>query len=143
MQAPNCHSRHVVSGVSACVQRPAGGTRNYAAPELLERQEGSPASDVWALGCIIWELLTGEIPWVKCLRADHIITQVCFWRHVPDRERIWTAGKVPHDQLAQLGDVVDAVYQCFAWEPAQRPHAATIRQVLERAMQRLPQQDTE
>ena len=122
------------------MQRPAGNTFKYAAPELLQRRTGSPASDVWALGCVVWELLTGEVPWGNCPRADDVHFQVYYLRHVPDRERIWSAGKVPHDQLAQLGDVVDAVYQCFAWEPAQRPHAAAIRQVLERAMKRMQPQ---
>ncbi|HEY1695092.1 MAG TPA: sigma 54-interacting transcriptional regulator [Polyangiaceae bacterium] len=36
---------------------PRGGTPRYAAPELRERGEGGPASDLWALGLVLAEIL--------------------------------------------------------------------------------------
>lgn len=38
-----------------------GGTREYFAPELLLGGKCSKASDIWALGCIIYEIFTGKI----------------------------------------------------------------------------------
>ena len=38
------------------------GTQNYAAPELLVGKEGGLASDLWSLGCILYEMLTGKPP---------------------------------------------------------------------------------
>jgi tRNA A-37 threonylcarbamoyl transferase component Bud32 len=41
------------------------GTVNYAAPEQIEGKQVSPATDVYALGCVVYECLTGSAPFVK------------------------------------------------------------------------------
>lgn len=38
------------------------GTCAYMAPEVLEKQWVSKASDVWSYGVLVWEMLTREIP---------------------------------------------------------------------------------
>lgn len=38
------------------------GTPEYMAPETIENKEATAASDLWALGCILFQLLTGETP---------------------------------------------------------------------------------
>jgi formylglycine-generating enzyme required for sulfatase activity/predicted Ser/Thr protein kinase len=38
------------------------GTRPYMAPELLERAPATPRSDLYALGLVLHELCTGEVP---------------------------------------------------------------------------------
>ncbi|GAB5591925.1 3-phosphoinositide dependent protein kinase-1 [Umbelopsis nana] len=38
------------------------GTAEYVSPELLSAREASKASDFWALGCIIYQLLAGKPP---------------------------------------------------------------------------------
>ncbi|KAG2173807.1 hypothetical protein INT43_005227 [Umbelopsis isabellina] len=38
------------------------GTAEYVSPELLSAREASTASDFWALGCIIYQLLAGKPP---------------------------------------------------------------------------------
>ena len=42
-----------------------GGTLNYAAPECLKGADTSMASDVYALGMILWEMIHGELPWAE------------------------------------------------------------------------------
>jgi len=42
-----------------------GGTPDYMAPELLLGQKTSKASDVYALGVILYEIVTGRIPFDK------------------------------------------------------------------------------
>ena len=37
------------------------GTKEYFAPEVYKRAYG-PQVDVWSLGCVLYELLTGEVP---------------------------------------------------------------------------------
>ncbi len=39
------------------------GTPNYMAPELLQGGEASPASDVYALGLCLFQMLIGKLPW--------------------------------------------------------------------------------
>jgi serine/threonine-protein kinase len=38
------------------------GTPLYLAPELIEGRDATPASDVYALGCVLYECATGEPP---------------------------------------------------------------------------------
>ncbi|RYD89268.1 MAG: serine/threonine protein kinase, partial [Sphingobacteriales bacterium] len=38
------------------------GTLEYMAPELIEGQEPSPASDLYAMGVLLYELLSGKLP---------------------------------------------------------------------------------
>jgi len=38
------------------------GTAEYVSPELLNEKVASAASDIWALGCIIYQLLSGRMP---------------------------------------------------------------------------------
>lgn len=39
------------------------GTKNYTAPEYLQGYAGSPRSDIFALGVIAYEMLTGQLPY--------------------------------------------------------------------------------
>lgn len=39
------------------------GSPGYMAPETVNRNEYSFATDVWAIGIIYFELLTGKLPW--------------------------------------------------------------------------------
>ena len=38
------------------------GTAYYVSPEMLKQNESGPASDIWALGCIIYRMLSGDVP---------------------------------------------------------------------------------
>ncbi|NOQ81863.1 MAG: protein kinase [Methylophaga sp.] len=43
------------------------GTKNYTAPEYLIEQPGTTQSDLFALGCIIYEMITGKLPYGDAL----------------------------------------------------------------------------
>jgi serine/threonine protein kinase len=38
------------------------GTVNYMAPEMIKDNAASMATDIWCLGCIIFKILTGQVP---------------------------------------------------------------------------------
>lgn len=38
------------------------GTVNYMAPEMIRDCESNLATDLWALGCIIFKMYTGKVP---------------------------------------------------------------------------------
>lgn len=41
----------------------AAGTRGYMAPELFRGYPPSPKTDLYALGCVVFELATGQLPY--------------------------------------------------------------------------------
>jgi serine/threonine protein kinase len=38
------------------------GTVNYLAPEMIKNNMASMATDIWTLGCILFKMLTGSVP---------------------------------------------------------------------------------
>jgi 3-phosphoinositide dependent protein kinase-1 len=38
------------------------GTPLYVAPEMLKDNISGPHSDIWALGCILYQFLVGDVP---------------------------------------------------------------------------------
>ena len=38
------------------------GTPLYVSPEMLNESRGGPANDLWALGCVVYQMLVGQVP---------------------------------------------------------------------------------
>ena len=60
------------------------GSLAYAAPERIEGEQGGPAADIYALGCVLFETLTGHAPFnreseLATMRAhlDDPVPSVC------------------------------------------------------------------
>jgi serine/threonine-protein kinase len=91
------------------------GTLDYMAPELLRGAEATPASDVYSLGCVIFECIAGEPPF-----AGKGLFEVGT-AHL---------GEAPPDPLARRPDLPAglswAVLQALAKEPEDRPRTATM-----------------
>jgi serine/threonine protein kinase len=43
------------------------GTKHYTAPEYLMEKPGTTQSDLFSLGCIIYEMITGKLPYGEVL----------------------------------------------------------------------------
>ena len=50
------------SGQKDCRANSFVGTAEYVSPELLTAKSACKASDIWALGCIVYQLLAGKPP---------------------------------------------------------------------------------
>jgi serine/threonine-protein kinase len=96
------------------------GTVGYLAPELIRGQPASPLSDLYALGCVLYQCLAGTLPFAG--------------RSVARTGRAHLE-EAPGDPAAGRADVPPAlswtVRQLLAKDPAERPpSAATLRRML-------------
>src|SRR5207248_4406811 len=51
------------------------GTPHYVAPERIRGEPASPSSDVYGVGILLYELVTGQVPWdgpVQKILAGHL-----------------------------------------------------------------------
>jgi hypothetical protein len=87
------------------------GTYNYMAPEAFEVEGIGKHTDVWALACVIVEMLTGQRPWVD-MQEQQIMMAVCVQQRTP---------QVPDDAPAAA-----LLRRCFERRPTQRPAAANL-----------------
>lgn len=95
------------------------GTFAYLAPEIITGTDASPQSDLYALGVLVYELLTGQPPFVGELIA--VISQHLHASVVP-----------PTTHNPSLPPALDALLlRLLAKQPGQRPaSAAEVKQTL-------------
>jgi serine/threonine protein kinase len=98
------------------------GTVDYVAPEQIEGGEPDARGDVYALGCVLYEMLAGEPPF-----AAEKGGMAKMWSHVnadppPLRER---RPEVP-------AALEEAVRAAMAKAPGERPTAAVFRKAMNR-----------
>lgn len=89
------------------------GTLDYIAPERLERPAGDPRSDIYALGCVLFEALTGSVPYPRDSEPAKMYAHVS--APVPSPRAL--RAEVP-EQLDSL------VRRAMAKDPAERPGTA-------------------
>ncbi len=70
------------------------GTPDYMAPEQLELQDATPASDIYTLGLVMFEMLTGEPPFLADTALKTVFKRVqeeppSPREHLPDLDPRW------------------------------------------------------
>jgi serine/threonine protein kinase len=90
------------------------GTPHYLAPELIEGREATRQSDVYALGCVLYECVAGEPPFAGRGAAE--IGFAHLTEEAPD----------PRGRRAGLPEgAAQAILAALEKDPAQRPTTAT------------------
>ncbi|XP_036851703.1 mitogen-activated protein kinase kinase kinase 11 isoform X2 [Manis javanica] len=99
-------------------QMSAAGTYAWMAPEVIKASTFSKGSDVWSFGVLLWELLTGEVPYrgIDCLAVAYGVAVNKLTLPIP--------STCP-EPFAQL------MADCWAQDPHRRPDFASILQQLE------------
>ena len=103
----------VAQGGAAADSATLGGTIDYMAPELIRGQPATPASDIYALGCTVYEAAAGKTPFAHQSGFQKGIAHL-------DEE--------PPDPGAARADwspaLTDALLATLAKEPSDRPASA-------------------
>jgi serine/threonine-protein kinase len=116
-------------GIAARVgqpDRPLGntvlGTAAYIAPERLQGRPVTPANDMYAVGVLLYQSITGELPWPA--RTDEEL--------MTSHREITAAPLPPLD--ADGEDVAQVCADCLAKGPARRPTAVAAALLLATAV---------
>ncbi|MBL8911871.1 MAG: protein kinase [Archangium sp.] len=88
------------------------GTPDYMAPEQAQGKAVSPRTDLYALGCMAFEMLTGKVPFVAPTPFDVMVAHV---RAPTPRVSAFTS--VPKE-------LDDLVFRLMAKKPEERPQSA-------------------
>ncbi|MEM9488637.1 MAG: AAA family ATPase, partial [Myxococcota bacterium] len=104
---------------SVAISRGGGlvGTLAYMSPEQCRGEEATPASDLYALGCMMFELLTGTLPFPSGMATIQARLK----------------GPVPHVDERVHGvpaAIADICYRLMARDPADRPTIVQVREAL-------------
>lgn len=90
------------------------GTKEYMSPELFKGDSYDEKIDIWSLGIVMYELLTGDVPYKKKLmKHDHI-----FKKHIVN-------FKVKYPDFIS-GEAVNLMKQLLNKDPKLRPNAKDI-----------------
>ncbi|KIO23778.1 hypothetical protein M407DRAFT_26777 [Tulasnella calospora MUT 4182] len=90
-------------------------TIRWAAPEVLGGEDSDLPSDIWALGWICWEVVTGELPFPEAETIPQIVAKA-------------TLGKLPatrdDPQLNHIISLCSMMSDCWSSDPVTRPDAS-------------------
>jgi serine/threonine protein kinase len=99
------------------------GTPGYMSPEHMTRKVPLPASDVFTLGLMLYQLLAQGHPYVF---ADAEKYLPAYRAHSAARPKLLGTPKAP----AKADVIAEALFRCLHPEPSQRPKAADLHKAL-------------
>lgn len=100
------------------------GAIRWLAPELcfVPPQTSSFSSDVWAYGCVILEITTGDFPWIEQYPRHKALTQA-----LADKRNAIIFQEICREQQAPA-KLVKILSACCTWSKHNRPNFVDIIQ---------------
>ncbi|XP_062224286.1 serine/threonine-protein kinase STY46-like [Phragmites australis] len=95
------------------------GTYRWMAPEVIEHKPYNHKADVFSFGIVLWELLTGKIPYEYLTPLQAAIGVV----------QKGIRPTIPKDTNAKLAELLQ---KCWHRDPAERPDFSQILEILQR-----------
>lgn len=110
----------VLAGDQTVIKTDTFGTVTHMSPELLLEGRLTAAVDIYSLGVIMWQLLTGQRPFGQLNHAQ-IISAV-----LKEEFRLKFDSESPADYVA-------VAEKCMSREPADRPNASRLLELIQSA----------
>lgn len=95
---------------------------NWMAPEVISQRKFQQASDVYALGTVLWEILAKKLPFEQCETQRDV------------RALIISGYQHPIPVEAQDSPLAYIIQQCWEMDPAHRPKASDVVRFLEKIL---------
>ena len=88
----------------------------WLAPEVIQGGRSTVASDIFALGVVLWELMVWESPWrgYNVFRIQSMVV-------AGQRLEVPAADALPGDEFRDLPAYTALMRRCWAQEPGDRP----------------------
>ncbi|KIO16074.1 hypothetical protein M407DRAFT_47623, partial [Tulasnella calospora MUT 4182] len=98
------------------------GSIRWSSPELLDGQLRAPSSDIYAWAWLVWEIMTGELPYGE-VTADYAIMRRIFESPLPQ-----VNGESRLGDCLQLWELMT---RCWDIDPTERPTSAMCKMTFE------------
>ncbi|KAG8981122.1 hypothetical protein FRC05_004022 [Tulasnella sp. 425] len=98
------------------------GSLHWCSPEILDGHLRTPASDVYAWAWLVWEIMTGELPY------EGIVADYAIIRRIFETPRPQVDGESRLDDCPQVWELMT---RCWAVDPPQRPIASMCQTAIE------------
>jgi serine/threonine protein kinase len=103
-----------------------GGTEHWMAPEQIDAQKLTSAADMYSLGCVIWELATGLVPWSDPETGVPLKTGQVMRKVVDKGERLAFPPECSSGNDPLWIELVAIAHECFETDPTKRPTAEAV-----------------
>eukprot|EP01047_Picozoa_sp_COSAG01_P084197 COSAG01_NODE_17968_length_1110_cov_1.518299_2_plen_156_part_01 len=108
-----------ISAIQGATQATSvGGTSNYMCGEMFDETNITPAVDIWALGAVLVQALSGSVPWLG-MKYPAVMKAVLLDRKTPD---------IPAGLPKPFGVMLQ---RCFSHTPTERPTASEMVEILQ------------
>jgi hypothetical protein len=97
------------------------GTVNYAAPEVIRGASSSEASDVYAFGVLVWEILTRKIPWKDLTEYQIIYKMTAATKRVTTEANATTENFLLRGADDLPAGAQEMMHACWTSQPTERP----------------------